>query len=551
MRRFSLIGLLVVALLPAGVVPAKPADETPRVSHVVVIGMDNYHLDDIQAHMPNLWNFLSHSALSADSHHPDLPTKTAPDFSSIASGQYPHHHGAINNTFLTPGSPPESRVGFAYWENLARRSPAPFLSDPPWLPFNRAGWDVGAVGFEGLVLETREEVNAHLGRPPDSPLDNAARDQYWGIAIHRKNGTAAFGTAEIPEIKKEFPKGWEQGWAGPPRKHAATTLRMTTLMQAAGIPITFSYVENVHGRCTVGAQPPCQFDLLADTFVDLLEADDVAFGKFFDDLAALGITPANTLFVITTDEGDHYLPDFARSVDMGDLQPAVLGSNALFYAADADRLAAELAARPGVNFVATRNAMRALHIADGSDARTPTFMAFSDPDSTFTRGVCRTCFRWNHGNIDPDITDIWIALRGPGIHSGPLTGYSDHVDIIPTIRAALGLANTADTDGIAITAALEGSDQRLVELREVFKQLNAPLGRFGQGILTISTQGVLGGPEARAMADEGIADLADRRDVLVAKMRAILDGVEPAEPDRVRDLVQEANGLIAESEADS
>lgn len=551
MRRFNLIGLLVVVLLLAGILPARATDEPPGISHVVVIGLDNYHLENIQAHMPNLWNFLRQGALSEQGHHPDLPTKTAPDFSSIASGQYPDHHGAINNTFLTPGSPPESRVGFAYWENLANRSPAPFLSAPPWRAFNRAGWDVGAVGFEGLVLETNEEVNAHLDRPPAKTLDPAERDQYWGIAVHWKDGTASFGTAEIPEIESEFPKGWERGWSGPPRKHAAITLRMTTLMQAAGIPITFTYVENVHGRCTAGAQPPCQFDLPRDTFVDLLEADDAAFGKFFDDLAALGITPANTLFIITTDEGDHYLPDFARSVDVSDLQPVVTGSNALFYAGDADGLAADLADRGGVSFIASGNTMRALHVADGSDARTPTLMAFSEPDATFSRGTCRTCFRWNHGNIHPDITNIWLALRGPGIRPGPLEGYSDHADIVPTIRALLGIPNDADTDGTPITPALERSDQTLVELREVFKQLNAPLGRFGQALLTISTRGVLEGPEARTAADERIARLTDKRDLLVGKIRPILDGIETLEWNRVRDLVQEADTLIAESEAAS
>jgi len=546
MRRAALIALLALLPLPSSVRPT-PADQTAAVEHVIVIALDNYHLDDIEAHMPHLRDVLRAGALATGTHHTVLPTKTAPDYSSIASGQYPDRHGVINNAFLTPGRLPEFRVGFAYWENLAAASPSPFLSDPPWLAFNRAGWDVGAVGFEGLVLETREEVNAHLGRPPDSRLSDEERDQYWGLAVHHQDGSSSFGTAEIPALKDEFPRGWERGWGGPPRKHAAITLRMTTLLQAAGIPITFTFVENTHARCDPKA--PCRFDLKQGEFDDLLQDDDTAFGRFFDDLAALEITPANTLFVITSDEGDHYLEDFAQPVNIDDLRPAITGSNALFYSDDEDRTADGLAARAGVQFVASRSAMRGLHIGPDDDPRTPAFMAFSDLDSTFRFDTRRISFRWNHGNVDPDITDIWLGLRGPGIRPGPLTGFSDHTDIVPTIRAILGLPNRGDTDGTAILAALERGDRGLGTLREAFKQLNAPLGRFGRALLGISTAGVRGGSDARAEADQWIADLAAERDALVGVMRAVLDGNRPSNGDLLHDLLEEAAELLAEAEA--
>ncbi len=544
MRR---LGPLLAAILVAGALPVG-AGPSPRITHVVVIGMDNYHLEDIQAHMPALSQFLHSGAVGAGTHHPDLPTKTAPDFSSIASGQYPDRHGAINNTYLTPGSPPEFRVGFAYWENLTGVSPEPFLSEPPWLAFNRAGWDVGAVGFEGLVLEQPAEIVAHLtrlGRPPPTPLPDATRDRFWGIAVHRADGMDAFGSAEIPVIAKEFPNGWVNGWSGPPRKHAAITLRMTALLHASGVPITFSYVENTHGRCDPGKV--CRFDLQRGEFDDLLKADDEAFGRFFRDLAALGITPSNTLFVITTDEGDHYLGEgLARPVNIADLKPAITGSNALFYPQDEDRIAAELAARDGVQFMASRSAMRGLHIADGTDARTPAFMAFSDADATFRFDNRRTSFRWNHGNIDPDITNIWIGLRGPGITPGTLTGFTDHVDIVPTIRALLGIRNGPDTDGVAILTAFERSGGGgLIALREAFKQLNAPVGRFGQGLLQISTEGIRAGGESRAEADGRIDDLVEERDEWVVQARAILDGVKSADPDRIQDLLETAHELLA------
>jgi arylsulfatase A-like enzyme len=538
MRRMKLSTLLALFFLFVGMLPVHADEENRGISHVIVVGMDNYHLVDIEEHMPNLWGFLQKGALSTSSHHPNLPTRTAPDFSSIAGGHYPDRHGVINNSFFLPA--PTFRSGFAFWENRAGLIPPTFLNAPeaPWNAFNAAGWDVGAVGFEGLVLETRDEVKALIGHPP-SRLE---LDQYLGLAIHHADGSSRFGTAQIPAVAREFPQGWVNDWSGPPRKHAAITLRMATLMQAAGVPVTFAYVENTHTRCDPGKR--CEFDLKAGTFNDLLEADDAAFGRFFRDLAELGITWENTLFVITTDEGDHYLENFARPVPVNDLGPVVVGSNALFYGADADALAGALAGRPGVQYVASRAAMKALHISAGGDARTPTFMAFSDPDSTVQFGTTQNRYRWNHGNIHPDITDIWVGLVGPGIRRGRLTAYTEQVDLIPTIRALLDIPLGSDTDGVAITTAWK---HRLAELRETYKQLNAPLGEFGMDVLRISTAGVKGGPDARAAADERIAELAGTRNDLVAEMRAVLDGASSPDPGDIASLLTEARELLAQA----
>lgn len=550
MRRIRVAAWLTVVLLLAGMVPARTDDTESRLRHVIVIGMDNYHLEDIQAQMPNLWAFLQQGALSTASHHPDLPTKTAPDFSSIASGQYPDRHGILNNTFRAPGF----RIGFAYWENLTGVQPPAFVSEPPWRAFNRAGWDVGAVGFEGLVLETKEEVAGHL-QMPSTEISDQRRDQFWGLAVHRANGSHQFGVAEIPEVQREFPTGWKNGWDGPPRKHAAITLRMTTLMQAAGIPITFSYVENTHTRCPGPTISSCERDLPQGTFDDLLKADDDAFGKFFRDLADLGITPRNSLFVITTDEGDHHLPDFAQRINVADLAdlglgPVVFGSNALFYAPDEERLAEALATRlsgRGAQ-VATRAAMRALHIADGRDARTPTFMGFADPESTFASAGPPSSFRWNHGNIHPDITEIWLAIQGPGVRRGSLEAFSDQADIVPTIRALLGIEEREDVDGVAIFPALKAfRDESLMELREAFKQLNAPLGRFGMALLDRSTEGVLSAPEARRAADDRIAELGAQRDRLIGEMRVILDAGRGHKA-AIEELLARAEELLVEAD---
>ncbi len=531
---------------PAPTAASSPISQSLNLSvssspRVIVIGLDNYHIDDIQAKMPNLWGFIQKGAYTTNTHHTDLPSRSAPNFASIASGQYPDHHGVPNNSFLLV----QPRAGFAYWENVAKRTPPTFTSEPPWVAFNRAGWDFGAIGWQGLALESKEEASAYLGRDVGSALD-----QYWGIAIHRKDGKTEAGTAEIAALRAQFADGWKNGWDGPPRKHAPVTLPMATAMLQSGVPIVFVYVENTHGRCGAAAAL-CQSNLANGSFDDLLQADDAAFAKFFGDLEKMSITPANTLFIILTDEGDHYLANYAQVIDTTDLQPSIAGAAGMFYGSDADAIGAALASRKGVQSIATREAMKAVHIASGADARTPTLIAFSDADYIFNRGACSNCGRWNHGTIHPDITDSWLALIGPGIKRGAMTNattvdsFTDHTDIIPTIRAFLGISSSGDVDGVPIFAALDrATSDDLLQLREAFKQLNAPLGRFGSAILKISTQGALGGPAARAQADTRIKDLKSRHDALVAEMRPALDGAKQLSRDQVLDLAKRAQTLM-------
>ncbi len=507
-------------------------------TRVIVIGLDNYHIGDIQAKMPNLWGFIQKGAYATNTHHTVLPSRTAPNFASIASGQYPDRHGIPNNSFLLV----QPRAGFAYWENIVKRNPPTFTSDPPWVAFNKAGWDVGAIGWQGLAIENKEEASAYLGRDVGNDLD-----QYWGIAIHRKNSKAEIGVAEIVALRPQFADGWKNGWDGPPRKHAPVTLPMATAMLQSGVPIVFVYVENTHGRCGATAAS-CQSNLANGTFDDLLQADDAAFGKFFGDLDRMGIAPANTLFVITTDEGDHYLANFAQVIDTTDLQPSIAGSAGLFYGSDADAIGAALATRKGVQSIVTREAMKALRIASGADARTPTLIAFTDADYVFNRGPCSNCARWNHGTIHPDITDSWLALVGPGVKRGAMNSFTDHADIVPTIRVLLGIPTSSDMDGVPIYPALDHStSDDLLQLRDMFKQLNAPLGKFGDAILKISTQGVIGGPAARVQADARIKDLVAKRDVLIAEMRPAFDDSKQLSHAQVFDLLKRAQALMEQA----
>jgi hypothetical protein len=94
---------------------------------------------------------------------------------------------------------------------------------------------------------------------------------------------------------------------------ATQSLAVLADMQEAGIPVTYGYISDLHerkpgtGPCgTVGANTGNAIGPGDTCYVANAKAYDTAFGKFFDRLAADGITQANTLFVISAEENDQF-----------------------------------------------------------------------------------------------------------------------------------------------------------------------------------------------------------------------------------------------------
>jgi hypothetical protein len=92
--------------------------------------------------------------------------------------------------------------------------------------------------------------------------------------------------------------------------NASQTLAYVADMQESGIPVTNGYIADIHGNehipgldaCTsapaaLGSGDPC--------YVAQAQYYNQAFATFFKRLAADGITPKNSLFIVTPDEGDH------------------------------------------------------------------------------------------------------------------------------------------------------------------------------------------------------------------------------------------------------
>src|SRR5438270_7765537 len=88
-------------------------------------------------------------------------------------------------------------------------------------------------------------------------------------------------------------------------------------LQESGVPVTYGYIADLHANNSPGLYPQCQGAGEPRSGFALGPGDpcyqanaaayDAAFATFFQRLAAGGITPSNTLFVFTADEGDHFV----------------------------------------------------------------------------------------------------------------------------------------------------------------------------------------------------------------------------------------------------
>ena len=85
--------------------------------------------------------------------------------------------------------------------------------------------------------------------------------------------------------------------------NGTNSLAYTLDMQTHGIPVTFTYLADLHDNAVTGAGMGSG----TATYESQLRQENAAFGTFFTGLARAGITKANTLFVITADEGDHFV----------------------------------------------------------------------------------------------------------------------------------------------------------------------------------------------------------------------------------------------------
>jgi hypothetical protein len=244
----------------------------------------------------------------------------------------------------------------------------------PWVPFTRAGCDVGAFSLANIELEnTGSDVNTVFGvnsaeaaevaaaaKQPTAKARAVPAADFEGIAIHCAQGSAICGGSQHaqPDMLNDEPNGYNgfqalfgnkyvapavngglgfvldldgnhvtdsfgnDGFPSSFSPTASQTLGYAAQMLEAGIPVVYLYIEDAHDNHHYpGAPDPTNTDGTYGPgeagYVFQLQAYEAAFGKFFARLQNDGITPANTLFVITADENDHFAGSVAEATPAG------------------------------------------------------------------------------------------------------------------------------------------------------------------------------------------------------------------------------------------
>jgi hypothetical protein len=340
-----------------------------KIKRVVNIVFDNVHLrrdnpnvpSDLEQ-MPNLLNFIQGNGVISGNHHTPLISHTATDILTVQTGVYGDRMGipvANSYGYFKPDGSVGFNTSFLYWTAVAADGKPEMLSETgktapaPWVPFTRAGCDVGGFSVANIEFERLpDDVTTFYGA--GSPTDTTVRGQlnssnpatkqqpntdYLGIAIHCglgsplcNNGFAAtdplndepggytgfkglFGNINVqPVISPSGPvKDLDGnviadafGRPGFPNIFsplATQSLGYAATMLEAGVQVVYLYIADAHdNRSGSGTFGPGEAGYVAQ-----LKQYDAAFGKFFARLNAEGITKDNTLFVITPDENDHFV----------------------------------------------------------------------------------------------------------------------------------------------------------------------------------------------------------------------------------------------------
>jgi hypothetical protein len=369
------------------------------IQRVIYIQFDNTHflrdnlnvLSDLEQ-MPHLLDFIRSNGVLLTNDHTVLISHTASGILSSLTGLYPDKHGqTVSNSYVRTSSTgtfsfPSS---FGYWTDPVSATNTPTVPNmitpegrnvpAPWVPYTRAGCDVGAIATANIVLENtgtgpNGDVTKVFGNPSpqytEALASNAAaagtaarakaQTDFVGFAIHcakdspmcagghadvlpdEPGGYAGykglFGAQDInpflaggPVLQDllgnpiQDPFG-QPGFPGFDGMSAAVSLAYVVEMQEKGIPVTYAYISDAHDFHGVSGNAHTAFGPGDAGYVAQLKACDDAFAAFFTKLAALGITKANTLFVFTVDEGDHFVGVRKSGCD-GVTTPCVYGPN--------------------------------------------------------------------------------------------------------------------------------------------------------------------------------------------------------------------------------
>lgn len=559
---------VAVALLGLGSSPAAAASgpcvlngPNGPVSHVVYLQFDTHLTRDNPRvpsdleQMPALRNFMKTSGTLYSKHYTPLISHTADDIITSLTGLYPDRHGApIANSYgyYNAGDPAHTlsfTSAFKYWTDPVATNgtdPKPNLigsdgknTPAPWVPYTRAGCNVGGVGTANIELENSRDVAQSYGAGSPETRDPNPDTNFVGLSVHCAQGAALCSSANRghADLLPDEPGGFQNynalmgaryldpaitpqhsaavnsldgapitdqkgnpGFPGFDGMTATSSLGYVAQMQEAGVPVTYAYLSAPHNN-NDPKNPRGAFGPGEKGYHDQLVAYNRAFAMFFARLAKDGINKTNTLFVVTADENDHFVgsaPDQGKRCN----------------------------------------------------------------------GVTRFCTYRKIGEIDVKMDGsqgILQGVVGPGVKAANVddSTWSDHTDIRPTMMSLVGLKDSYYQDGRVITEALSGGGpdpqeaQKLRELGTVYKQLDAPVAQFGHDTLQFSTAALLSGNAsndgAYANAEKQLSSLGGDRDKVATEISDVLGDVEfkgyELDQSRADSLIKQAQSLLARAHA--
>jgi hypothetical protein len=330
------------------------------ISHIVHLQFDNVHLrrdnpnvpSDLEQ-MPNLLGFLEGDGTLLTNHHTPLISHTADDIITTLTGVYGEKHGqpvANSYGYFRPDGSIGFSGSFAYWTDPAPDGQPQMIDQrgkihpAPWAVFTRAGCDVGAFSTANIEFENvGSDITTVFGAGSTQAAEAAANfdkavADFEGIAIHCAMNSAICSKGGAPDVLPDEPGGYvgfnalygnlyvapqitggqgvvndldgnpitdgmgNNGFPGFDPS-ASQTLGYVATMLEAGVPVVYAYIADAHDNHFTfsGSYGPGEAG-----YVKQLAAYNAAFGKFFARLANDGITPDNTLFIVTADENDHF-----------------------------------------------------------------------------------------------------------------------------------------------------------------------------------------------------------------------------------------------------
>src|SRR6266700_197614 len=316
-----------------------------NIKHVIYVQFDNVHFTRDNPHvpsdleqMPNLLNFMTNNGVLLSDRH-GVP---------------------ISNSFryFNPDGTSNTGVSFAYWTapifdpTTATPTDTKFNmltasgqnAPAPWVPYTRAGCNVGSVATANTILENISiDIPTVFGANSPEAQEAAtnpkqATADFVGIGIHCAQNNAICSSSNTGDLLPDEPGGYTGfnglfghkyvapiispngplkdlngnviqdtsghiGFPGFDGMSAAVSLSYVAAMQEHGVPVTYAYISDAHDKHPIGpAYGPGQAG-----YVQALQSYDKAFGSFFKRLQSDGINKSNSLFVFTADEGDHFV----------------------------------------------------------------------------------------------------------------------------------------------------------------------------------------------------------------------------------------------------